>query len=291
MIRSASLLAPAKVNLLLQVLGRRADGFHEIRTEFQSVNFGDRVSVSLEGIGITLDVDGPDLGPLDENLAHRAAVEFAEVAGLSSGIRVRLEKHIPAGAGLGGGSSDASAVLRLLNHLTDHPLSIKTLMEIGAHLGSDVPFFLANSPRARAFGRGEALRALAPLPACAVTLLVPPTHVATGPAYEALGRGPVPEGDSQMDTNHADSCAEVIVRAENDFEVVVSGLHTEVRLALDRLAAESHALVMLSGSGGACFALDPAAGVPVEAEVTADAADGWLLVKTSTLMTVPSVME
>ncbi len=147
------ILAPAKVNLWLRVLRRRPDGFHELDTLFQAVDLCDEVEVSRRpGNGVRLTVEGAELGPARENLAHRAALAFLDAAGRSAGsdrVEIRLRKRIPAGAGLGGGSSDAAAVLRCVSALWGDPLSPAVLAELGASLGSDVAFFLGRGPLAR----------------------------------------------------------------------------------------------------------------------------------------------
>jgi 4-diphosphocytidyl-2-C-methyl-D-erythritol kinase len=147
--RSASLEAPGKVNLVLRVLGRRSDGYHEIATLFQAIDLCDnvRVSVDPDASGVDLALEGPDLGPLEENLAYRAAERFCDRYGVEAGVRIELLKRIPAGGGLGGGSSDAAAVLRLLSALTGHGEGLQAL---AADLGSDVPFFVAGSATGRA---------------------------------------------------------------------------------------------------------------------------------------------
>ena len=119
--RSVNLVAPAKVNLFLRVLDRRPDGFHEIETLFQAIDLYDEVEVALTDSGVTLEVAGADLGPTEENLAYRAARAMLAETGPSHGVHVRLEKHIPAGAGLGGGSSDAAAVLKAAQEMRRLP--------------------------------------------------------------------------------------------------------------------------------------------------------------------------
>lgn len=262
-----TLAAPAKVNLFLKILHRRSDGFHELETLFQAVDLCDRVTVAREGSEVALQVAGPDLGPLEENLAHRAARAFLHRigAGRGEGVRVRLEKRIPAGAGLGGGSSDAAAVLRCMNALwgTDEPgggaIPVESLAALGAELGSDVPFFLGGSTLALGTGRGEILRPLPPLPSAHLVLVLPPAHVATGPAYGALAHSrehePPPPWEAWDPESLAGGWGAVADVAVNDFESVVPGAHPEVAASLQALRGAGGAPVLLSGSGGACFAL------------------------------------
>lgn len=263
--RAVALAAPAKVNLFLKVLHRRGDGFHELETLFQAVELCDRVTVAREGTGVALAVDGPDLGPLEENLAHRAARAFLRRvgAGRGEGVRIRLEKRIPAGAGLGGGSSDAAAVLRCMNALwsAGEPgggaIPGQSLADLGAELGSDVPFFLGGSALALGTGRGEILRPLHPLPSAHLVLVLPPAHVATGSAYGALAHGrelhPPPPREAWDPAALARGWDGLARAAVNDFETVVPHAHPQVAASLQALREAGGAPVLLSGSGGACF--------------------------------------
>ena len=156
------LVAPAKINLTLEVLGRRPDGYHEIASLMQTVDLCDRVRLE-PGPRVSIKVVGSESGnvPADEtNLAYRAAAEIAKAAGKEDGsVLITLEKHIPAGAGLGGGSSDAAAVMRGLNRFWELKLSDAELAAVAARLGSDVPFFLRGGA-AECRGRGEIVRPL-----------------------------------------------------------------------------------------------------------------------------------
>lgn len=156
---SASLELPshAKVNLWLRILGRREDGFHEVETRLVKVGVADTVSLMLadasDGIRLTCNV--PGIPTDDSNLAIKALKAFEARAGVSRGWIVHLEKRIPHGAGLGGGSSNAAAVLKAANQLLDNSLSIEALLEIASSIGSDVPCFLLDTPAADGTGRGE----------------------------------------------------------------------------------------------------------------------------------------
>jgi 4-diphosphocytidyl-2-C-methyl-D-erythritol kinase len=286
--------APAKVNLLLRVLGKRGDDFHEIETLLQAVALADRVMVARGGEGVTLDLHGPDLGPTEQNLAWRAARSLLDAAGVAGGLRVRLEKRIPAGAGLGGGSSDAAAVLRLGNLVLGTPLDAAALSTLGAALGSDVPFFLGEGPLAWGRGRGELLETLPPLPVASVVVVMPPVHVATGGAYTALARerlmgGPPPRSGSFRDAPA--SWEEVAAVAGNDFEAVVPGTHPPVARALEALRRLGARPALLSGSGGASFGVFPdvqaaeAAGVELRAQL------GCPVAVTRTLDAFPEAQE
>jgi 4-diphosphocytidyl-2-C-methyl-D-erythritol kinase len=178
--------APAKVNLSLEILGRRGDGFHELETVFQTLELHDRIEVAIEkpGRGISLACSDPEL-PLDQgNLAWRAAAAVCEQCPDLGAVRIALDKRVPAGAGLGGGSSDAATVLRALARLEPRVARLD-LSAIAARLGSDVPFFLIGGT-AHALGRGEALTPLPDAPSQAVTVLMPAAHLPTPAVYAEL---------------------------------------------------------------------------------------------------------
>ncbi|MDH3272388.1 MAG: 4-(cytidine 5'-diphospho)-2-C-methyl-D-erythritol kinase [Gemmatimonadota bacterium] len=288
--------APAKINLFLRVLDRRPDGFHEIDTVFQAVSLADRVVVSVDASrpsSIALEVDGPDLGAPESNLAYRAVDAFRRGVGVDGAIRVELTKRIPAGAGLGGGSSDAAAVLKCLAHATgfDDPAFLRSL---GGQLGSDVPFFLGASPLARGRGRGEQLTGLEPLSEVHLVLALPAVHVATGPAYSALAahrHGAAATRASAEEPGPAwpSSWDEVSARAVNDFEAVILGRHEEIARAHETLRAEGADPVLLSGSGAAVFGGFGDASSAEHAALVLEARCGWPFVAVTTLRDMPAV--
>ncbi len=184
MIQTISLMAPAKINLSLRILEKRPDGFHELETLMVPINLADMVELSHgAGHGITLTCNDPELPRGAENLCVKAAEAFRVATGLDHGIAITLLKRIPHGAGLGGGSSDAAAVLKGLNELFDHPLVEEELHQIAATLGSDIPFFLA-SGSAWCRGRGEILEVAPALPKRRLLLIKPPFPVPTAWAYK-----------------------------------------------------------------------------------------------------------
>ncbi|WP_395746787.1 4-(cytidine 5'-diphospho)-2-C-methyl-D-erythritol kinase [Prosthecobacter sp.] len=149
--------SPAKINLWLRILGKRPDGFHEVQTRLCRLALGDTVEIELRGSGreVALTCSDPTV-PLDEsNLAMKALRAFEKRTGRKSSWRIHLEKKIPAGAGLGGGSSNAATVLKGANELAGSPLTRAQLIELGAQIGSDVPCFILESPAADGAGRGE----------------------------------------------------------------------------------------------------------------------------------------
>jgi 4-diphosphocytidyl-2-C-methyl-D-erythritol kinase len=181
-----------KVNLLLNILGRRPDGFHEVETILQPVPLFDQVELSHSGPGLQLTTDHPSLPCDDSNLMVKAARAFFETAGMAPAVTMRLAKRIPMEAGLGGGSANAATTLLGLNELFDAPLTAGQLHEVAARLGSDVPFFLQHNP-ALATGRGERLEPLAPFPALeglTLVLVHPGFGISTAWAYRSLARFP-----------------------------------------------------------------------------------------------------
>src|SRR5258708_4105889 len=156
--------SPCKVNLILNILGKRADGFHELETVMQPVNICDAMSFERAGAGLQLTCSHPEL-PVDaKNLVHRAATAFLATAKISDGVRIHLQKNLPLAGGIGGGSANAAVTFSALNELFGGPLPLAKLHELAAALGSDVPFFLYDKP-ALATGRGEKVETLENFPA------------------------------------------------------------------------------------------------------------------------------
>jgi 4-diphosphocytidyl-2-C-methyl-D-erythritol kinase len=185
--------SPCKINLLLNILGRRPDGFHELETILHPVNVCDRLIFERDAHGVKLTCNNAELPTDGRNLIHRATTAFLQAARISDGVRIHLEKKIPLAAGLGGGSGNAATTLLALNELFDQPLASEKLHELAAALGSDVPFFLQNRP-ALATGRGEKIQPLEDFPALrgrAFLLIHPGFVILTAWAYQALARFPV----------------------------------------------------------------------------------------------------
>jgi 4-diphosphocytidyl-2-C-methyl-D-erythritol kinase len=274
--RVARVAAQAKINLFLRVGSRRADGFHDVVTMFQLVDLADDVIVRIGGAGRTLHVAGPrlpdaGLGPTEKNLAYRAAIAYLERAGWPNGFSIELNKNIPAGGGLGGGSSDAGAVLRALDAANERPIGPAALDVLAAQLGSDVPFFVSGSARALAMGRGEMLGGLDPLFARDVLLVVPQFGVATADAYRWLDEdrtsgypdvtpapesAPDPAGSAVTAATPPPGSDEwdLVERAShNDFEPVVERRHPELRRIREALSGHRASIARLSGSGSTVF--------------------------------------
>jgi 4-diphosphocytidyl-2-C-methyl-D-erythritol kinase len=184
--------SPCKVNLILNILGKRADGFHELETVMQPVNICDEMSFERGGSGLHLTCSHPELPTDSKNLVHRAATSFLADAKISDGVRIHLQKNLPLAGGIGGGSANAAVTFSALNELFGKPLSPEKLHELAAALGSDVPFFLYDKP-ALATGRGEKVQTLQDFPALqgkAILLIHPGFGISTPWSYQNLARFP-----------------------------------------------------------------------------------------------------
>ncbi len=254
----ARVRAQAKINLYLRVLAREASGYHSIETIFQRLDFGDDVTVRIAN-GRSLDCHGDampaaGLGPVEKNLAFRAAVAYADATGFPKGFAIDIDKHIPVGGGLGGGSADAGAVLRALDTLSPNPLGPR-LAELGAALGADVPFMAIASPMALAWGRGERMLPLRPLEPRAVVLLVPDFPIGTAEAYDwvAADRGSYQPEGHLLAADSLATWAGVAALAANEFEPVVARRHPQIAYLVESLAALGAAPAMMTGSGSTVF--------------------------------------
>jgi 4-diphosphocytidyl-2-C-methyl-D-erythritol kinase len=246
--------APAKINLFLRVLAREISGYHQIETLFAAVEFCDELRVERAREGVSLEVVGADVGPEKQNLAYRAARNLLRTTSADIGVRILLTKNIPAGAGLGGGSSDAGATLRALNMLLGNPLSELELIRCAGDLGSDVPFFASGAGRALAWGRGEQLLVLPTDREVAVLLALPSIKVSTADAYEELGPDvrAAPSAHDLGSFERPEWMAEICV---NDFEASVFARHAQLGEIRKAMEAQGALTARLSGSGGALFAL------------------------------------
>ena len=176
--------ANAKINLTLDILGVRPDGFHEVEMVMQSVGLSDQVGLEKQPEGISLWTDASEIPADETNLAWKAAHIFLDVYKIQSGVSIAVEKRIPIAAGLAGGSTDAAGVLIGMNRLFETRLSAKELCELGEKIGSDVPFCIKGGTML-ATGRGEILRRLPDLPSLSVVLAKPPVSVSTAWAYKS----------------------------------------------------------------------------------------------------------
>src|SRR5690348_15314264 len=257
---AARVVAHAKLNLLLHVLDRRSDGYHDIATWLVRLALGDDVVVRVRPSGRGVECRGADVGPPERNLALRAAEAYVEAARWPAGFAIEIEKRIPVGGGLGGGSADAGAVLRALNALNPRPLPPDELLAIAGTLGADVPFLTSEAPLALAWGRGDRMLALPALPIRDVALVLPPHPVNTAEAYGWLAASRATlTGQPHRAALHplaAVTTWEGVARlSSNDFEPVVFEHRRELARVYERLAAvEGVAVARMSGSGSTLFA-------------------------------------
>jgi len=250
--------AHAKVNLFLRVLARESGGHHQIETAFALLDLADTLEVTRTAAGVSLAVEGPDLGPVAENLAVRAAEAVLAATGRRFGAHIALAKRIPVRAGLGGGSSDAAAALHAVNALAGGAVPRHELLHLAARLGADVAFFASSTPAALAWGRGERMYRLAPLPALPALLAVPAPGVATADAYQwwdELHPRPEPRGPVVLDADALASWGSVGRLGGNDLEAAVFARHPDVREAYEALAATRPFWVRMCGSGSAVAAV------------------------------------
>lgn len=260
--REARVEAQAKLNLFLKVLAREDSGFHQIETLFCRLTLADTVTVRVSDAGRSLACRGErvpagGLGPPEENLAWRAAASYAEETGFPPGFEIAIEKRIPVGGGLGGGSADAGAVLRALNALNPSPLPPRDMLRLAAALGADVPFLTQDSaPTALAWGRGERMLLLPPLPVRAVWLLVPDFPVRTADAYQWLRETKRYTAPTAIPLEQLTRWDGIAALAANDFEPVVADHVPVIGRLLQTLRSPeygevlgSSAIVLMSGSG------------------------------------------
>ena len=251
--------AHAKANLFLRVLHRETGGFHGIETLFCRLDLADELVVQrTDAPGVTVEVDGPDTGPPDANLAVRAAHAVLDATGRRFGVHIALTKRIPIGAGLGGGSADAATALALVNQLAGNAIPRAELLHQAAHLGADVPFCLSGASLALAWDHGERMLALPALPAAPALLLTPPVAVSTRDAYAWLdaARGDaVRRGALCLDPSALAGWSDVARMAGNDFESVVFGRLPAVREAFEAMARTRPLLCRMTGSGSTVIAV------------------------------------
>ena len=274
-----NILSRGKVNLLLRALGRRDDGYTEILTILQTISLADRLSISLTPSGIEVVCPHPDVPDGEGNLAHRAAVLFLSLTGKPGGARVRIEKYIPVSAGLGGGSSNAAAVLTGLNRLHGNPLSEGDLADLASRLGSDVPFFL-NGGTALGKGRGEILETLPDLPEMPLVVVFPGRGMSAAEAYGLL-HDDLTAGEADISivlkALEKGDLMSVLSQLTNDLEGPVFRKRPDIRRAGEALTESGAILSMMAGSGAACFGLFPGESEALAAASGLSRHVGWLV--------------
>ena len=258
---------PAKLNLFLDVLGKRPDGYHELETMMVSIGLFDTLRLETNESGrleLSLAADSPALSPQmrallplnEKNLVLKAATLLREYSGHSQGAIIQLRKSIPLQAGLGGGSSDAAATLVGLNHLWGLGLSSRELHSLAAQLGSDVNFFIDSVPLAMCRGRGEQISAETLRRPLHFVVVKPPGGLSTRDVFMALPPDRQPRGSAEirgaLQTGHP---AFIGGQLHNSLEVPAGELSEEVASVLTSLSQVSSVGRMMTGSGSSCFAL------------------------------------
>lgn len=238
--------SPAKLNLSLEVLGKRPDGYHDIRSLMIPIDRFDEIALCFVSDGIECICDHPGAPGGSKNLAYRAASAFMEATGERFGIKITVEKRIPVGAGLGGGSGDAATVLNELNRIKGEPLSPGSLIDLAASIGSDVPFFLKRGAQ-WAEGRGEKLRDGPKLPDWTYVVVFPGFEISAGWAY---GHIPLTIYNNTHKIKYFEREG---VRLVNHLEAAVLTVYPEVGELKDRLLAVGAWAALMTGSGPSVF--------------------------------------
>jgi 4-diphosphocytidyl-2-C-methyl-D-erythritol kinase len=221
----------AKTNLVLKILGKREDGYHEIDTIFQTIDLTDVIEASTASDGIELACSDPAIPAGESNLVHRAATAWRDRFGVREGARLRLIKRIPAGGGLGGGSSDAAVTLGLLSRLWHLAPTDRDFAEVGASLGSDVPFFFVGGT-ARGRGRGEIIEPLLDRPPRELILIVPPFSIATRDVYARWRPDPASSpGGTVFGANDLASAVLAVSPEMNRYRQAISRLFPDCQIS------------------------------------------------------------
>jgi 4-diphosphocytidyl-2-C-methyl-D-erythritol kinase len=250
--------APAKINLYLAIKGKRPDGFHDLETRMVKITLADRLHLALRDSGITVLCPESDLPTGEGNLVYRAAKSFFTALGTGGGVAIVLEKKVPIAAGLGGGSSDAAAVLRGLNTLYGLPFSVGQLVELARPLGADVPFFVDDCVAAWATGIGDKIQAEAVSPADWIVLVNPGFPVSTKWVYEnfTLTTDGNPYILGREFVHGKDACAGPgNLPLYNELEAVTIRKYPELGRIKDELLADGAHGALMSGSGPTVFGL------------------------------------
>jgi 4-diphosphocytidyl-2-C-methyl-D-erythritol kinase len=249
----------AKINWTLRILGRRPDGLHEIQTIFQTITLSDRLNFArLEDGRVEIYTDSLSLPTGEANLVHRAASALQKRFGVRRGARIRIEKRIPIGGGLGGGSSNAAITLLALARLWELDVSGSDLIELGAELGADVPFFFLGGT-ALGYGTGRKVKPLPDVEASHLLIIVPSVKISTAEAYSSLNAPALTNEETAHILFVSRKTEDLVERLQgvlrNDFEPTVFRSYPEVRRAHEALLEGGAKLAFLSGSGSSVVGL------------------------------------
>ena len=250
-------LASAKINLTLDVLRKRDDGYHELKTIMQTISLFDNINLKKTDSGIALKTNLRYLPTDERNIAYSAAKLFFEKSGIKSGININIKKTIPVAAGLAGGSTNAASVLMGLNTLFDSPFTQGDLADMGAALGSDVPFFISGGC-ALCEGRGEIITPLADLPKTTFLVVKPSLRVSTAKVYGGLRADKLtehPDTDGMIDAITRGDSESVAVRMFNVLETVTAVSHPEIKRIKQEMIELGATGSVMSGSGPSVIGL------------------------------------
>lgn len=254
-LKTLTLQSPAKINLRLEVLGKRADGYHDLKMVMCRISLFDEVTLTLnDDNNISVVCDNNSVPCEEENIAWKAASAFKKASGINNGIHIRIKKRIPMGGGLGGGSSNAATVLLGLNSLTGNTLSTEKLMKMGLTLGADVPFFIFKRP-ALAEGIGEKLSPISGLPELSLILVNPGVEISTASIFNSLNLGLTKPIETLSIAEFNCSLSEVLAILHNDLEDVTFNKYPKVKMVKEMLHHHGAAGVLMSGSGSTVFSL------------------------------------
>jgi len=245
--------APAKINLLLRVLRKRPDGYHDLASVMQQISIYDELEYTMQQEGITLHCPGTDLPTNEQNLIYRAAQTLFNHTGYRNGVEIVLNKSIPSAAGLGGGSSDAATTLMTLNDLCSLGLSKTELIKLGAKLGADVPFFIFGRS-AFATGIGDKLQTLPDLPQINMVLINPTFPLSTKTVYENLNLA-LTKKKNNYSIPRFYALGDVVRELHNDLEAVSLKMHPELNDLKQMLRKEGALGALMSGSGPTLFGI------------------------------------
>jgi 4-diphosphocytidyl-2-C-methyl-D-erythritol kinase len=284
---SFTLPAYAKINLGLRVLGRRADGYHELRTIFQTITLHDDLSFTARADErIELVCTAPDIPTDETNLVQRAAVALRQRYGLKHGAQIELTKRIPAGGGLGGGSSDAAVALIGLAQLWQVNTDAQELSAIGARLGADVPFFFTGGT-ALGTGRGTDIEPLPDRPKTHLIVVTPGVKISTADAYKVLNARALTKPNRPVNLpisrRAADAARAVSTELTNDFAPVVFRLQPDIERAHHALLTAGAQAAALSGSGSSIYGIFDSEQAQGRALSALRPAAGWQVFACTTL--------
>lgn len=248
-----TLHSPAKINLFLQILGRRPDGYHDLASLFQAIDLHDTLHFTLDSVD-TLTCTDPTIPTDDRNLVIKAANLFRKKTGLNFGVKILLEKRIPHQAGLGGGSSNAATTLWALNQLHGNPATIQDLIKWSGEIGSDITFFLSEGT-AFCTGRGEKLEHLPALPKTTLWIVKPSEGLSTPQVFKQLNLAHLSKHNPQDVLKSFTSSAPLYI---NDLEPPAFALMPQLAALKEFLKASGFHTVMMSGSGSAFFCMGKA---------------------------------